>query len=146
MPRRAAEPGCQFCAIGNGDSPARIVWSDDLAVAFLPLNPATKGHTLVVPRRHVRDLWDLDGELATHLTQSVLTVARGVRKALQPEGLNIINSAGQAASQTVWHLHMHIVPRWRGDDMGDFWPRKSRVAQAIQSQAEGLVRDALFGA
>lgn len=142
MPETVTQDGCQFCAIGSGDLPARIVWQDELTLAFLPLNPAARGHLLVVPRNHVRDLWDLDDELAAHLTQSVLTVARGVRKVLQPEGLNIINSAGAAASQTVWHLHVHIVPRWSGDDMGPIWPSSSPAAQAAQTEVEWLVRAA----
>ena len=142
VPETVNQAGCQFCAIGNGEAPARIVWQDRLALAFLPLNPAAKGHVLVVPRRHVRDLWDLDTDLATHLTRSVLTVARGVRRVLQPEGLNIIHSTGAAATQTVWHVHVHVVPRWRDDDMGPIWPSSSPAAQAAEQEVEWLIRAA----
>lgn len=145
VPETATRAGCEFCAIGRGEAPARIVWQDEMALAFLPLNPAAKGHLLVVPKQHVRDLWELDGDLASHLSRSVLTVAHGVSRVLRPEGLNIINSSGAAASQTVWHLHIHVVPRWTGDDMGPIWPASSPAARQAEQEVEWLVRAACAG-
>ncbi|GIH06037.1 protein hit [Rhizocola hellebori] len=136
---------CQFCAIGRGTGSAKIVWSDEHSVAFLPLNPAAKGHTLVVPKAHVKDIWSLDDQLAARLAHSVLTVARGVREALQPDGLNVINSAGKAASQTVWHLHMHVVPRWHDDAIGNIWPENPADKGESEDVVAHLVRAALSG-
>lgn len=141
---RGAE-GCSFCEIVAGRAPARIVHESPHTLAFLPLNPATPGHTLVVPRQHVRDLWQLTPEVAHPVLDSVLLVARGIRATLSPEGLNLINSAGAAASQTVFHLHMHLVPRWTSDDMGSLWPtpreadaeEQDRLATAL---TEGIAR------
>jgi histidine triad (HIT) family protein len=76
----------------------------------------------VIPKKHVRDIWALDKELACALIGSVLDVSRCLRSVLQPEGLNVISSAGEAASQTIFHLHIHVVPRWHGDHIGNIWP------------------------
>ncbi|MFD8223035.1 HIT family protein [Streptomyces massasporeus] len=120
---------CPFCEIVAGRSPARVVHESPHTVAFLPLRPAVTGHTLVVPKRHVRDFWHLTTDTAHPLMDAMLLVARGIRTALSPEGLNVINSAGEAASQTVFHLHMHLVPRWSNDRMGHLWPAPSESAE-----------------
>lgn len=117
-----ADTSCPFCAIIMGEGPARVVYRDDYAVAFFPLRPATLGHTLVVPRRHIPDIWELPEADAAHLSRTVLRVATALRTAVAPDGLNIIQSNGAAATQTVPHLHVHLVPRWAADAMGPIWP------------------------
>ncbi|MGS2590998.1 HIT family protein [Streptomyces hebeiensis] len=137
--RAAAGTDCVFCRIVAGTAPARIVHEDRDTLAFIPINPVGDGHVLVVPRRHVPDLWELDDALATALTTSALRVARGVRAAFRPGGLNIVNSAGAAATQTVMHLHVHVVARYEGDPMGDFWPpRTATEAARMDATAERL--------
>ncbi|GAA1189055.1 HIT family protein [Streptomyces hebeiensis] len=137
--RAAAGADCVFCRIVEGTAPARIVHEDRDTLAFIPVNPVGDGHVLVVPRRHVRDLWELDDALAAALTTSALRVARGVRAAFRPDGLNLINSAGAAATQTVMHLHVHVVARYEGDPMGDFWPpRTATEAARMDTTAERL--------
>jgi histidine triad (HIT) family protein len=135
--RGHAAAGCPFCEIVAGRSPARIVHESPHTLAFLPLRPATRGHTLVVPKRHVTDLWQLDTLTAHPLMESVLLVAQGIRSALSPEGLNLINSAGEVASQTVFHLHMHLVPRWPDDGMGHLWPESENPGD---EQLDSLTR------
>jgi len=100
------DPDCVFCDIVAGDSPADIVteWLD--TIAFVPLNPVTEGHVLIVPRRHVRDALDVPAVTAA-------TMKRAAEYAEHP--CNLITSAGAAATQTVFHLHIHVVPR-RADD------------------------------
>ncbi|MFD5037284.1 HIT family protein [Streptomyces sp. NPDC058377] len=115
---------CVFCDIIDNPSKARTVFSDPYTVAFLPLAPATRGHTLVVPRTHFADLWTMDDPSVQHLTRTTLAVGRALRSVLEPEGMNVINSAGTAASQSVFHCHTHLVPRWQGDAMGPIWPPK----------------------
>jgi histidine triad (HIT) family protein len=100
----------------------QVVYQSASALALFPLHPATRGHTLVVPREHVPDLWALDPAEAPLLTETVLRIAHAIRRGLAPEGLNVITSAGAAATQTVPHLHVHVVPRWRGDGFGRIWP------------------------
>lgn len=122
------EPGgpggdCPFCGIAAHPDRARVVYADEHTVAFFPLSPATRGHTLVIPRVHTPDLWAMDGAAAERLTRIVLKVGRALQDLLEPEGLNAVSSAGRSATQTVFHTHVHLVPRWRGDAMGPIWPR-----------------------
>lgn len=133
---------CEFCDIVSGRAPALFVAEWDTAVAFFPLNPATVGHTLVVPRRHVADLWSADADLAAVLIQHVLEIAHQIRTALTPGGMNIINSAGRVATQTIMHLHVHVVPRYSDDAMGEIWPEGSPVAEADTSAALDQIRAA----
>lgn len=133
---------CPFCAIVDGEGAARVVYGDEHTVAFLPLSPAAVGHVLVVPRAHVDDIWAMDPDLAGEVAKAVLRVAWGVRHALHPEGLNVINSAGAAASQTVSHVHMHVVPRWEGDAMGAIWPPAGPGRDADQDRLADRLRDA----
>lgn len=116
------EPGCVFCDIIAGDAPARIVSRGRGFTVFLPDEPATRGHVLVVPDDHVADMWALSQGTARGLASEILRVAGAVRDALRPEGLNVIQSNGAAATQTVNHLHVHVLPRWVGDAVDDFWP------------------------
>lgn len=118
----AEEADCPFCEIIRDEGAARIVFQDDEVVAFFPTNPATLGHALVIPTRHVEDVWALRPEEAGPLWEATLGLAHAVRRVMKPDGLNIINSAGEAASQTVFHLHVHVVPRWHGDSIGNIWP------------------------
>lgn len=139
-----ANPSCPFCAIIMGEGRAREIYRDDHAVAFFPLRPAALGHTLVVPRRHIPDIWELPEADAVHLTHTVLRVAAALRAAVAPGGLNIIQSSGAAATQTVPHLHIHLVPRWAADAMGPIWPAKPpshppQVLDNLRDKLAGLI-------
>ncbi|WP_240926333.1 HIT family protein [Streptomyces sp. JB150] len=129
---------CPFCAVVADPARARVVHEDAHTVAFFPLTPATRGHTMVVPRVHSADIWQMGEEEVGHLMDAVLTVGRLLRAVLAPEGVNIINSAGRAATQTVFHTHVHLVPRYRGDPMGDFWP--PREAPRDEAALDGLAQ------
>lgn len=107
---------CIFCAIAAGDAPASVVSSDETAVAFLDLNPLTTGHTLVIPRRHVTDLLDAQGAVAEVGPLLESTGALLVDR-LGADGINVFQASRRAAGQTVFHLHFHLLPRWRGDNM-----------------------------
>lgn len=128
------QEGCDFCEIVRKEEPARVVMRSENIVAFFPINPATLGHTLVIPTSHVSDIWALDEATATALTHATLRVARAVRVALSPDGLNLIQSNGLVATQTVPHLHVHVVPRWAGDAMGPIWPDESTPAERSASE------------
>ncbi|WP_091330252.1 HIT family protein [Micromonospora aurantiaca (nom. illeg.)] len=132
---------CPFCTIvQRRDFDAREVYRDEMAVAFFPLEPATLGHTLVVPREHVPDIWSLDDETASHLARVALRLSRAVRCATEPEGLNIIQSNGTAATQSVFHLHVHIVPRWSGDGLGRIWPPETSYSDRQKDQVWDRIR------
>ena len=134
------EASCAFCAIVRGeDDRAEAVCEAEGWIAFFPLNPATPGHTLVVPRAHVRDLWELESPLTVDLLDAVVQVGRAVESAIQPEGMNLISSAGRTAEQTVFHLHLHIVPRWERDGFGQIWPPGDRFEEdGLEGLAERI--------
>ncbi|AQP46107.1 HIT family protein [Tessaracoccus flavus] len=135
--------GCPFCEIVLRDDPdAREVYRDEYVVAFFPTEPAVLGHTMVVPRKHVADIWKLDEETAGHLARATVRLAGAIREALHPEGLNVIQSNGEAATQTVFHLHVHLVPRWDGDAMGPIWPEGTDYSEAGKDDTLVRVREA----
>ncbi|MCP9208360.1 HIT family protein [Streptomyces sp. NEAU-Y11] len=136
-------PECVFCRIAEGLEPARLVHSDARTLAFLPLHPAVDGHVLVVPRHHVRDAWELDEPTSLELTRAVRRVVRAVRSAYAPEGMNIITSVGAVATQSVMHLHIHVVPRDEGDRMGPIWPSQRTVAPVALDEMADRLRGAL---
>lgn len=113
---------CDFCLIAQRRQEAEIVAEGQDWIAFFPLEPATPGHTLVVPRDHVPDLWHLDRHGSQAIARAVISVGNAIRRALDPEGMNLISSSGTAAEQTVFHLHLHVVPRWSDDGFGRIWP------------------------
>ena len=106
------------------------------------MQPAVRGHTLVVPKKHVSDLWSIDKELGPSLMAAVVEVGRAIGQALHPDGMNLISSAGQAASQTVFHLHLHLVPRWSGDRMGNIWPSSEPWGKAELDEVAERIRTA----
>ena len=136
------DPNCAFCKIARGqeDEDAEIVCEGDRWVAFFPLNPATTGHTLIVPRNHVRDLWAADVGLSTELMTAVMKVGKAISAALEPEGLNLITSAGKAAEQTIFHLHLHLVPRWKQDGFGRIWPLESKYHHSSLDDVASKIR------
>lgn len=138
------EAGCPFCRIIDGsDADAQIVGEGEGWVAFFPLHPATRGHTLVVPRAHVRDFWEAGSAVTTDLAIACVAVGRALKDALEPEGMNLITSAGDAAEQTVFHLHLHVVPRWQGDAIDSIWPPDSESSEIASADLLREVRDVL---
>ncbi len=108
---------CVFCGIVAGEQPARIVHEDEETVAFLDIAPVTRGHALVVPRRHATDFWDVDEEDAAAVMRSAVHVAGLLRRALRPEGCNLFQATGAIAGQTVFHLHLHVLPRYDASEL-----------------------------
>ena len=105
---------CIFCKIVAGDVPSRRIYSDDYAYAFLDVGPWHRGHSLVVPRRHVPDLMTADPALA-EIAPAIETVARLLVERLGADGVNVLSSSGAVAGQEVFHLHMHVVPRYAAE-------------------------------
>jgi histidine triad (HIT) family protein len=135
---------CEFREIVDRDEPdVREVYRDEHVVAFFPTEPAVLGHVLVVPRRHVPDIWSLDTHEAAQLARATLVLADAVRDAVDREGLNVIQSNGKAATQSIRHLHVHIVPRRTGDAMGPIWPDKTDYSESEKDRAMLDVRGAV---
>lgn len=135
---------CPFCIIATGvDRKVQLVAEDEDWLAFFPLEPATVGHTLVIPRNHVPDLWEAPESLGSALTAAAIRVGRAIEVALQPDGMNLITSAGKTAEQTVFHLHLHLVPRWSDDGFGKIWPRDGIAEESALVSAAKAIRMAL---
>src|SRR3712207_1368082 len=108
---------CIFCKIVAGELPAEKVDEDDHTVAFMDLNPWTRGHALVIPRRHSRNLFEIEDEDLDRTMEAVRRLALTVRERLGCDGVNVLNSAEPAAWQTVFHFHVHVIPRYEGDPL-----------------------------
>jgi histidine triad (HIT) family protein len=133
---------CDFCKIARGDAEAEVICEGEYWIAFFPLHPATLGHTLVIPREHLENLWAASLSIAGELMQAAIEVGRAIQDALQPDGLNLISSAGAAAEQTVPHLHLHVVPRWDDDAFGRIWPPQKETADEVVRAAAIRIRAA----
>jgi histidine triad (HIT) family protein len=117
MTSATADPTCIFCDIVAGAAPARVVYEDDRTLAFLDIAPAAPGHTLVIPKAHVPHLLESTPEGAAAVIQSARIVARLLDEKLQPDGLTLFQAIKEAGWQDVPHLHVHVVPRWNGDEL-----------------------------
>lgn len=109
------DPDCIFCKIVAGEIPSNQVYGDDYCVAFMDISPINRGHLLVVPREHFETIVDIDAELYGRLASVLAKIAGGVQKALNPDGMNVMQLNGKAANQVVPHVHLHLVPRWKDD-------------------------------
>ena len=112
---------CIFCKIANGEIPSTTLYEDEDFRVILDLGPATRGHALLLPKEHYQDLFALDDETASKVLVSAKKVAGKIKKAMGTDGFNLVQSNGEAAGQTVFHLHMHMIPRYKDDHAGILW-------------------------
>ena len=115
------DPDCLFCKIVAGELPAEVVEEDERAIAFMDISPGTRGHLLVVPRNHARDILEIDAEDLHATMDTVQRMARRVHDRLGADGVNVLNSRGAAAWQTVFHFHVHVIPRYVDDPLRLPW-------------------------
>jgi histidine triad (HIT) family protein len=129
---------CIFCGIVEGSVPGHIVDSDEKTVAFMDIAPATPGHALVVPRSHSADLMEIDpGDLQATVI-AAQRLARRVTESLDADGVNLVNACGAAAAQTVFHFHIHVIPRYEGDPIELPWVPSPGDPDEIAATAEKL--------
>ncbi len=132
---------CLFCGIIAGEVPAALVDSDEHTVSFMDINPATRGHALVVPRKHATDLLDISDDDLARTMLAARRLARRMESVLEPDGYNLLNSCRPAAWQTVFHFHVHVVPRYEDDPLKLPWiPRgadEGRIAELARRIREG---------
>ena len=133
-----SEPDCIFCQIAAGELPAHKVHEDEHTLAFMDINPATRGHALVIPRRHARDLLEITAEDLSATVLAAQQLARRVTERLGAEGVNLINSCGSVAWQTVFHFHIHVIPRYSDDPMKLPWTPAPGDMDAIAAIAQEL--------
>ena len=126
---------CIFCAIAAGEIPSFKVYEDEQVLAYLDINPFSKGHTLVIPKKHSACLVDTDDETLAVVIARVKKVAAHLKEKLGCDGFNIVQNNGEVAGQTVRHVHFHIVPRWTGDDATSFVGKPGDM-EALKALAE----------
>lgn len=132
-------PGhCIFCKIVAGEIPAAKVYEDDLTVAFMDIGQVNPGHVLVASKRHAVTVLDLTVEEAAAVMQTAQRIAHAAQQAFAPDGITLFQANGAAGGQTVFHFHMHVLPRHEGDGMALTWPRKEPAMPLLQHYAQQL--------
>ncbi|MBP2241081.1 histidine triad (HIT) family protein [Cytobacillus eiseniae] len=132
---------CIFCQIINGDIPSKKVFENEHVLAFLDISQITKGHTLIIPKIHNENIYDLSPEAARNIFEVVPQLANAIKAEFNPVGMNIITNTGEAAGQTVFHYHMHLIPRYgSGDGFGAVWKshQSEYTSEALQEIADGI--------
>ena len=127
---------CIFCAIAAGEIPSFKIYEDDAFLAYLDINPFSRGHTLVIPKAHYEGLLDAPDETLAALVSRVRKVAAHIKDRLGCDGFNILQNNGEAAGQTVRHIHFHIVPRWNGDPL--VFENSKGDMESLKALAAGL--------
>ena len=133
---------CIFCEIVAGNIPAAKVYEDEHVFAFMDIAPANPGHTLVIPKQHYRNLFDMPTEVGSYIMQAAIPIANAIRVALNPDGLNLFQSNEAAGFQTVFHFHLHLIPRWESDSIPSPWRPREGNPEEINGIA-AKIRDAL---
>ena len=126
---------CVFCRIVAGQIPATVVHDDEQALAFMDIGQVNPGHVLVALKAHAENLYALSDVQAGAVLPAAARVARAIRAAFGPEGLSVYQANGKAAGQTVFHYHMHLVPRYDGDGMALSWPVKNPPREKLEEYA-----------
>lgn len=122
---------CIFCKIANGEIPSRTVYEDADFRAILDLGPATKGHTLILPKEHAEDLYELPEEVAARVLPVAKMVAGLLKERLGCDGMNLVQNNGETAGQTVKHFHLHLIPRYVGDGQNILWKPTEPSAEEL---------------
>ncbi|MDH3762965.1 MAG: HIT family protein [Gammaproteobacteria bacterium] len=134
----SADPDCIFCKIIGGEIPSFKIYESDDSFAFMDINPASEGHTLVIPKEHAMDVHSISDTAIAATVKTAKKVAAAVEKTLNPEGLNLVQCNGPAAAQSVMHFHMHVLPRANGDELKLNWGLEPGDMDAIGRLAERI--------
>ncbi|HIJ39076.1 MAG TPA: HIT family protein [Rhodospirillaceae bacterium] len=129
---------CIFCRIVARDAPAYILAEDGDCLAFMDINPVAPGHALIVAKQHAENIFDIQAPVLQRLMGTVQRVAQAVNAVFLPDGINIVQSNGPGAAQSVPHFHIHVVPRWQNDDLLMNWSLRPGERSAIEANAARL--------
>jgi len=125
------EQKCLFCAIANKQIPANIIYEDEKVLAFLDINPLTEGHTLIIPKKHAENIFDISEENLKHISIVAKKIANTMKENIGAEGVDLIQASGEAADQQVPHFHLHVVPRKSTDQLGlhQWWVSRTQKGE-----------------
>ncbi len=130
---------CIFCAIAEGQIPSAKVYEDEHVFAFMDIAPATPGHLVIIPKQHYRNIFDIPTEVGSKIMEAAIPLATAIREALNPDGLNLIQNNEPAGFQTVFHFHLHLIPRWKADSLQPLWePRGEGNIEEINNIADKI--------
>lgn len=129
---------CVFCRIVRGEMPATVVLQDELTLVLMDIGSVNPGHMLVVAKPHVENLQGMDETLAGAMFRSAARAARAIEQALGPAGISVYQANGAAAGQTVFHAHIHVLPRWENDGLTFTWPVKNPSREELERVAAQL--------
>ena len=127
---------CIFCKIANGEAAAAVVYEDEHTMAFMDIGQVNPGHVIVAVKPHIQDIYTLTDDLAAALFQTAARIARAVKAAMQPEGVTLLQANEAAGFQTVFHLHLHVLPRHTNDGVNLTWPAKNPGMKELERLAE----------
>jgi len=135
---------CIFCKIAQKEAPASVVYENAEAMAFLDINPLQLGHTLVIPKRHFANIWDIDESVLTKVVSVTKLVAKKMATALDTEGINTFSASGKSAGQEIQHFHIHVIPIGRGErtKFVDWW--SSKISTVERSELDKLAQKLRF--
>jgi histidine triad (HIT) family protein len=129
---------CVFCKIIAGQIPASVVYQDERTIAFMDIGAVNPGHMLVAAKPHVENIFGLDDALSAAVMRTATHVARALKTAFAPDGVNLFQANGAAAEQTVFHFHIHVLPRRHGDGLKLVWPVKNPPREELEQNAARL--------
>lgn len=132
---------CIFCKLSNGIIPTNALYEDDVLKVIFDQSPASKGHVLIIPKNHFDNIYALDDATAAHIFQTAVKVANALKKALNCEGLNVVQNNGELAGQTVFHFHMHLIPRYKGDTVNVKWLPGKVSAEQIEELKNSILKE-----
>ena len=136
------DANCIFCKIANGEIPSSTIYEDDFFRVILDLSPATKGHALILPKQHMANIFEMDDTTAERVFVLAKRIAKAMKATLNCDGLNIVQNNGEVAGQTVFHFHMHIIPRYDNDGQHITWipgTSETEEREAIAAQIKSLL-------
>ncbi len=132
------EDNCVFCRIVRGELPATVVFQDEATLTFMDIGSVNPGHMLVAAKLHVENLQGMDGELAGAMFRAASRAAKAIEAVFRPNGISVYQANGPAAGQTVFHAHIHVLPRWENDGLTFTWPVKNPPREELEKVAAQL--------
>lgn len=127
------DDNCIFCKLANGDIPTRSIYEDDDFNVILDMSPATKGHALILPKSHAKNLYELSDEIAAKVMVLAKKLATEMTEKLGADGFNLVQNNNEIAGQTVFHFHLHLIPRYEGDNQKINWTPTTKTAEELDS-------------
>lgn len=132
------DENCIFCKIANGEIPSATLYDDEKVRVILDISPASKGHALILPKEHYANIYEISEEMAMHVIKTAKKMAVKMKEKLELEGLNVLQNNGEAAGQTVFHYHMHLVPRYKEDKVSMKWENGELSEEAKEELVKKL--------